>query len=428
MPRLAVPIVAVAFGVLAIGMSLPASSAARALAPCKGAQGYAASGQRTFLWRPEWLATQRAAIAGNALQRRRLVRLADAALARAPVSVTDKPGAADSGDKRDYLSIGPYWWPDPATPTGEPYRRRDGEVNPERGSDRFDAKRLMAFSQDVELLALAWHMTGDRRYAEHAAVLLRTWFVNDLTRMNPAFDYAQAVPGVARGRPEGIIDAIRLTPVIEAIGVLGSSRALSAEDQRAIERWFAEFAAWMATSANGKAERAAKNNHGMYYDALFTHFALFARMEDAASRVASEFHERRLARQIDAAGALPAEIARTRSLHYTNFTLRAAVQMAMLGECVGVDLWRRGKAGNRLHDAVSYLATYRQRLEQWPFKDIDLADPAGRARLGEDIDTVLTMAAWGFGDPSLAPANLEPGAGPNWLAPYPSRPNQDDRE
>ena len=43
-----------------------------------------------------------------------------------------------SGDKHDYMSVGPYWWPDPSKPDGLPYIRRDGEVNPEYHSADFD--------------------------------------------------------------------------------------------------------------------------------------------------------------------------------------------------------------------------------------------------------------------------------------------------
>ncbi len=38
---------------------------------------------------------------------------------------------APSGDKHDYLSLSPYWWPDTTKPVGLPYVRRDGVTNPE---------------------------------------------------------------------------------------------------------------------------------------------------------------------------------------------------------------------------------------------------------------------------------------------------------
>ena len=45
------------------------------------------------------------------------------ALAMTPVSVMDKEVTPPSGDKHDYMSQAPYWWPDPAKPDGRPYIR-----------------------------------------------------------------------------------------------------------------------------------------------------------------------------------------------------------------------------------------------------------------------------------------------------------------
>src|SRR3954467_3401954 len=58
-----------------------------------------------------------------------LVADANRALKLAPVSVMDKGITPPSGDKHDYMSQAPYWWPDPSKPGGRPYIRRDGERN-----------------------------------------------------------------------------------------------------------------------------------------------------------------------------------------------------------------------------------------------------------------------------------------------------------
>src|ERR1043165_5954863 len=46
-------------------------------------------------------------------------------------SVTTKGVTPPSGDKHDYMSQAPYFWPDPTKKDGLPYIRRDGERNPE---------------------------------------------------------------------------------------------------------------------------------------------------------------------------------------------------------------------------------------------------------------------------------------------------------
>jgi hypothetical protein len=90
-------------------------------------------------------------------------------------SVMKKPFTPASGDKHDYMSMGPYWWPDKSKPDGLPYIRRDGQVNPER--DLYDAIPMRTMDREVTTLAVAYFYLGDESYAEHACRLIRTWFL-----------------------------------------------------------------------------------------------------------------------------------------------------------------------------------------------------------------------------------------------------------
>ncbi len=67
---------------------------------------------------------------------RRLRADADRRMKEGPWTVTsERPKGVDL-DLHDYYGEAPYWWPDPANPSG-PYLRLDGEINP----DRFTANR-----------------------------------------------------------------------------------------------------------------------------------------------------------------------------------------------------------------------------------------------------------------------------------------------
>ncbi|MGQ2991434.1 MAG: alginate lyase family protein [Brevundimonas sp.] len=369
---------------------------------CDGALGYAEAfgGRRTFLLRPDHMTAIKARSATDeALKpaRAAVLRRADAALARpAPYTVVDKTRLPASGDPHDYMSIGPYWWPDPDRPDGLPYVRRDGQVNPERATNAFDATDMEAMSRDVQALSLAYYLTDDERYAAKAAELVRAWFLAPETRMNPNLDYAQAVPGREAGRAEGVIDAHRLVRVVEGLGLLDPSPALTELDKKALRDWFAALVEWMATSPNGRAERAARNNHGVYYDMLLSHFALYAGMDDAARAVVGSFGQRRLAPQIDPDGRMPQELARTRSLHYSTWTLIAAMDVAQLGQCVGVDVWGyRTPDGRSLAKAVDFLDDWAGREREWPFPELNPDETGG-------LYEVLLRGAWAWSDPELA--------------------------
>jgi hypothetical protein len=274
---------------VAVLLCLAGAAEARS-AVCQGPEGYSADfeGRRTFLWRPSDLTR----IAGRwsddpALAPAREALLADAgaALTAGPWAVTDKTRLPPSGDPHDYASLAPYWWPDNGP--DQPYVRHDGRVNPERNGDDYDAARFSAMANAVEALALAHFYTGEARYADRAGLVLRTWFLDPATRMNPHLNFGQGIPGLETGRPFGIIDAHRLAPVVEAVGLLAGSGALSAAEEAGLRQWFADLVDWMRTSPLGIAEGNTLNNHAIHYDVMLAHYSLFAGDETVARQAAN---------------------------------------------------------------------------------------------------------------------------------------------
>ena len=299
----------------------------------------------------------------------RLRREADKALTEGPFTVTAKTRVPPSGDKHDYLTLAPYWWPDPTKPDGLPYIRRDGETNPESKRDT-DNPALNAMASAVETLALAYYFTGEAKYAERAALLLRVWFIEKATRMNPNYEYAQAVLGRNDGRGAGLIDARRLIQVVDAAGLLAGSKAWTPTDQQALQDWFRAFVKWMQSSANGKEEAAARNNHGTWYAADLAAFALFIG-DEALARTTVEGVKARIGWQVEPDGRQPLEIARTRGVSYSLFNLQALLMVAAIGEKVGVDLWNyQTKDGRGVRRALEFLAPFAFGEKEWPHQQI----------------------------------------------------------
>ncbi|WP_271077289.1 alginate lyase family protein [Aurantiacibacter sp. MUD61] len=359
-------------------------------------QGYAEDfgGARTFLWRPVWV---QSITAGD--HRDDIIDAGEAALERGPYSVTDKPRVLPGATANDYASIGPYWWPDPSQNDGLPYTRRDGEVNPERDGPEFDKARLRALSEDVRELSLAYHATQDARFAEHAAMLLRAWFITPETRMNPNFDYAQGIPGRVDGRGEGIIEASHLSTILEAEGLIAPSGALSGDERAAMRNWYRDFVIWMATSENGEHEMTKRNNHGVFFDFYLAHFALYAGAAEPASNVVEAFPEYRLGVQMDRQGRFIEELSRTRSWHYSHYVVDGAARLATIAECLSLDLWNAElEDGRSLQTAYTFLQRYAATPGSWPFPDTDLE----RGRVDRMIDRSQRISALYARDSALA--------------------------
>ncbi|MET7442904.1 alginate lyase family protein, partial [Streptomyces sp. NPDC005568] len=296
-------------------------------------------------------------------------------LERAVKMLTDDP--APGGDVHDYLSQAPYWWPSqPRTadnPWGCPYVQRDGQRNPEvdTGTDRQDAEKVFDSAYD---LSLAWYYTGQRRYAEKAASVLRTWFLAPDTRMNPNLDHGQFIPCRYDGRAIGIIDFSQsYTSVLDAVAILDTGApGWTKGDRSAMRDWNTGFRDWLTDSAFGKEEGAAKNNHGTFYDLLLAALASATGDRDLARRTVLDARSARIDPQIAADGSQPQELARTRSWHYSTFDLVAYTRLAAVGRHVGVNLWAyEGPDGQSLFKAVDFLLPAATGARPWPYPELE---------------------------------------------------------
>ena len=251
------------------------------------------------------------------------------ALAISPMSVMDKAITPPSGDKHDYVSQAPYWWPDPSKPDGKPYIRKDGERNPEisKITDRDNLGRL---GDAVATLSLAYAYTGREEYATHAARLVRAWFVDPATRMNPHLQFGQYIPGINQGRGIGIIETRNLPELLDGVMLLSGSPAWTKADEDGLQAWMRAYLTWLVESPHGREESKNGNNHETWYDVQVAGLALYTGQVDVARRTL-EGARARIATQIEPDGRQPRELERTRSWHYSEFNLAAFMDLATLG-------------------------------------------------------------------------------------------------
>ncbi len=303
--------------------------------------------------------------------------LADAALAiqKGPYTVTDKTTPAPSGDIHDYASYSRYWWPDPQKQDGLPYIRKDGETNPaSQNTETSDRPRIGAFGESLEILGLAYYYTDELHYAKKAAELLRVWFIDDATYMNPNVNHAQCRPGHNLGSKSGVLDGRILIKALETALLISDSGELSEEELRHLRDWANEYYTWLTTNPMALKEAESKNNHGSFYDVQAIYFALYAGEFAAAKNRAESFINQRIKSQIEIDGTMPHEMQRTKPLFYSIFNLHAIFLVASLAEKVDVDIWQHSQDNTRLTSAIELLLPYADQQKQWPQATLGNAD------------------------------------------------------
>ena len=325
----------------------------------------------------------------------KIIRDANKYLKAEPESVMDKTKVPPSGSKHDYMSIAPYFWPDPSKSNGLPYMRQDGKVNPESKNEEIsDRVRFGRTLDRIETLALAYYFTREKKYAEHAAKLIKVWFLNPDTQMNPNLNFAQAIAGKNDGRGEGVLDARRMGVVIDSVNLIENSSDFTEANQKALMLWMTTYYDWLMKSPNGKAERAATNNHGTWFDVQAAHLALGLGKKDEAKKIIDAARTKRIPAQIEPDGKQPQELARTASFSYSCMNLDAFFTLANLGDHAGVDLWRKNNKDSRsLRKALDFLVPYLDKPPAtWPYKQIKDVDESNMLR-------VLRMAALAYDAP-----------------------------
>lgn len=290
-------------------------------------------------------------------------------------SVTHKIADAhpDHGDKRYYMSLSRYTWPDPDSPDGRPYLFLDGQSNPELAN--YDRRILSGFASSITSLSLVYYVTGEQKYADKAISRLRTWFTDEETLMYPNFAYGQIHPGYDddRGAAAGLLDGLSFMSMLDALSLLELKGAVPQGLQDSMQVWFADLTEWMLTSDSGIAESNVRHNHSVAYDTQIIRYAIYGGREDIALRVLEEFPTRRLAIQVEDDGSMPAELARTVAFMYTNYNIGHMLDICDMAEKLGVDLYPAYNRG--IERAIDWMKVRATDEEGWPYQQINPWQP-----------------------------------------------------
>ncbi|HWC96588.1 MAG TPA: alginate lyase family protein [Candidatus Sulfopaludibacter sp.] len=313
-------------------------------------------------------------------------RLAQEALASGPWSIAShRPtGLPVNAGPNDYVSEGPYWWPDPKNPAA-PYIRKDGQRNP----DRFQANRndLGAICSATLALGLGAWFLKNSACAPRANKVLEVWFLDPKTRMTPHLEHGQLTRGHDDGRGTGLIDTVSYIHLVQGIALLELAGGLDGSVAQGVREWFTAFARWMTTSKKGLAEKTSGNNHATWWTAQVASYSAFT--GDAANLAMCWNHCRKylVPTEIKPDGSCPREEERTNSLSYSSMNLDAFAVLSRVAQMNGVDLWKP------VAKSYHYLLPYMLQPSTWKKEQISKYSASGYVFPG--------LAGLGLGSPEL---------------------------
>jgi len=296
-----------------------------------------------------------------------LIKIAEADMTSGLYSVTKTfhlipvPNATPN----DFISIGAYYWPNPNTQNGLPYVKRPGHVNPDAAGS---LSELNPLSEAVNRLGLSYFFTGNEKYARRAGQLVRAFFINRNTKMNPNTEFGKIIPGVSNTGGfvvAGIGNAFR--SLYEGLGLIESSKYWREEDKRHMQTWSKKFLNWMETTPKGQKEFRAKGNHGSNYDMIATLLSMYVDDTLQATRHVRNYMNR-IPKQFATDGMQPFEMHAVNNLMYSVYNLGVAANIANLGEKLGLDVWDvRGSGGGGMRRTTDFLLPYMNGTKTWTY-------------------------------------------------------------
>ncbi len=290
-----------------------------------------------------------------------LIKDADAALTKKPVSVMDKDDdcVAISGNKHDFITVGKYSWPNPNTPDGLPWIQRDGTRNP--NYKRYDAPKQVEMVNRVKTLCLAYFFSGDEKYAEKAIEFGAVWFLNPDTYMTPNLEYAQVIPGRddSKGHAPGVIEGYIFVHYLAGISLLTDSKYYTAEFDKGNKEWFSQYASWLRTSKIGAGKGDGNNNIAVARDQQLMACDMFCGDMESAKKMFDEFPAKRIYPQIYPDGRMPMELKRTLAYSYSEYNIAHLLEICQMAKDINPNLfWAKSDISGTIGDALAFLATY----------------------------------------------------------------------
>ncbi len=326
----------------------------------------------------------------GAIDHDRILAAAEKYLAQKPMPLTSLPCPRSPGTAHDYYSE--------ADPVAEDAAKTSAVVAP------FVAHRDAVFELGllVPALAAAHLLTGNRKYAEQAAVHLRAWFVDAATRMTPRMDFGQVTVAPVKegstmrtntsigekiapdqgGSFEGILETLPLVEIAQSIPFVAASGVLKDAELSAVRAWFAAYLRWLTEAQDSGPRLAAlardrKDHHGTSWLLQVSAYSLLTAPENGGVKsedksmveLRHRFRAVTLRAQISADGKFPHELTSATPYRDSLFNLDMLAAICMLLTSRFDSVWEYAlEDGPSMRGAIAYHFPFIADRAKWPFR------------------------------------------------------------
>jgi hypothetical protein len=273
----------------------------------------------------------------------------------------------------NFTSFAPYYHSDPNSTTGFPYIRKDGIRNT-LARETSDNAYLGKFYRIVIPCSLLYSLTKNEDYALKAISAIKTFFIDEETRMNPDLTYSGIVIGNSMNdlRIRGaIIDTNNLSILPDLIELLKPSVHWTTEIENSMILWFDSLSNWFKTSPRGVLQSGYSHNIKTSYVKQLCSYLCACGKETEARTYLEHNLRALLSAQIDSDGKQVLEMDRVKNRHYSNFNLTLLVNLATIANSLGINVWNyedsEGKGS--IKKAMNYLAYYYLHTSEWTTSD-----------------------------------------------------------
>ncbi|MBI9071479.1 MAG: alginate lyase family protein [Melioribacteraceae bacterium] len=298
-----------------------------------------------------------------------LKTIANKAIENMPYTITKyKAPHTDDATINDYYSDSPYWWPVEGD-LDAPYFRKDGIRNPDRFMDH--KNEASNFYKGIMALVYYSYLTDDYSFTGKINEMLRVWFVDETTKMNPNLKYSQLIRNRTKKRGVGIIDGRRFAVLLEAVSLLKERNKIDNDVYDGIKSWYSDYLSWLTTSYYGLDEKQRGNNHSTWWAVQVAAASSFLNNEKELTNINAYAREFLLDNQIDENARQPLEEVRTKSLSYSSFNVNAHSFLNAVLLSREIDNWNyTNKNGKKLVDVIDYLIPFMNDPSKWELEEI----------------------------------------------------------